>query len=138
WALFLQDDYRVRRTLTLNLGVRYERDLGLTERFNRALTGFDFNAPSPISAAAAAAYARNPIAEVPVSQFKTQGGLLFASPSHRATYNTQSHYFSPRVGFAWSLNQKTVLRGGAGVFFFPLSGGLVQTGFSTSTPLVAS
>jgi Carboxypeptidase regulatory-like domain len=138
YALFLQDDFRVRRDLTLNLGIRYDRDLGMTERYNRAIAGFAFNAPSPISAAAAAAYAKNPISEVPVSQFKTPGGLQFASPGERALYHTQAHYFAPRFGFAWSLNNKTVLRGGTGVFYFPLAGGLYQTGYSISTPLVAT
>lgn len=138
YAIFLQDDFRVRRNLTLNLGIRYDRDLGMTERYNRAINGFAFNTPSPLSDAAAAAYAKNPISEVPVSQFKTLGGLLFAGPGNRNVYDTKARYFSPRFGFAWSVNRGTVIRGGTGVFFFPLSGNLYQTGFSASTPVVAT
>jgi hypothetical protein len=139
FAVFVQDDWRACRNLTLNLGVRYERDLPTTERFNRSTSGFDLTTPSPISAAAQAAYARNPIPEVPASQFRTPGGLLFAGPDHRALYETGAAYFSPRLGFAWkpSYSGKTVIRGGAGVFFFPLGRrGIDQTGFSQSTQLV--
>ncbi|MFB3825431.1 MAG: carboxypeptidase regulatory-like domain-containing protein [Bryobacteraceae bacterium] len=138
YAFFLQDDVRVRRNLTLNLGIRHERDLALTERFNRAVNGFDFGAASPISSAAAAAYARAPIAELPASQFRTMGGLTFAGPNNRALYRTGARYFSPRLGFAWTATPKLVVRGGVGVFFFPLAGSYYQTGFTATTPLVAT
>ena len=140
YAIFLQNDSRVRSNLTLNLGIRYERDLGTTERFNRSINGFDFDTPNPISQSAAAAYALNPILEVPVGQFRTPGGLLFASPARPEVYRTKSHYFSPRFGFAWTpslLGGKTVLRGGFGVFFFGLgTTGINALGFSQTTPLV--
>jgi hypothetical protein len=142
FALFLHDDLRVRPNLTLNLGVRYERDLATTERYNRTVNGFDFTTASPIDAAARAAYARNPIAELLVSQFRAPGGLLFASDSRREVYEPRAGYFSPRFGFAWTpgaLHQKTVIRGGVGVFVFPIvTGGINQFGFSQQTSLVAS
>ena len=140
YALFLQDDLRLRPDLTLNLGLRYERDTPTTERFDRSAKGFDFETPNPISAAAGAAYARSPIPEVPASQFRTPGGLLFASASQRSLYETGAHYFSPRFGFAWKpavLGSRTVIRGGSGVFFYSLGkSGVDQTGFSQSTPIV--
>ena len=143
YALFLQDDLHVRPDLTLNLGLRYERDTPMTERFNRAVNGFDFATANPISAAASAAYARNPTSEIAAGQFRTPGGLLFASPSHRALYDTAAHNFSPRFGFAWKpsiLGSKTVIRGGTGVFFYSLPvdavAGVNQTGFSQATSLV--
>jgi len=142
FSFFLHDDFRVRPNLTLNLGIRYERDLPTRERHNRSVKGFDFTTPSSISAAAAAAYARNPIPEVPASQFRTVGGLLFAGPDNRDLFETNAHYFSPRFGFSWKpnlLGGKSVVRGGVGVFFFPFgTTGVIQTGFSQSTPVVAS
>ena len=141
-SLFLQDDLRLRASLTLNLGLRYEKELPTTERFNRSTNGFDFNSPSPISAQAAAAYARNPIPEIPPSAFKTMGGLTFASPQRRRLFETPPGVFGPRVGFAWTpgaLGGKTVLRGGMGLFYFPLDRpgtGIDQTGFSQQTPVV--
>lgn len=142
-AVFAQDDWRVTRNLTLNLGLRYERDFPTTERFNRTTVGFDFNTPNPISAAALAAYARAPIAEVPVSQFKVNGGLLFAGSGNEGVYDTHG-YFSPRFGFAWKpdlLGGKNVVRGGFGVFFASSGATSVndqQHGFSQSTSFVST
>ena len=142
YSLFVQDDFRVRPDLTLNLGVRYERDLPTTERFNRTVNGFDSTAPSPVSAAALAAYAQNPIAQIPASQFRVNGGLLFAGPGDRSVYNTTDHNFSPRVGLAWKpkiLGEKTVIRGGFGMYYFPVGAtGIYQTGFSNTTSMVVT
>ncbi|MFB3825372.1 MAG: carboxypeptidase regulatory-like domain-containing protein [Bryobacteraceae bacterium] len=141
-ALFLQDDIRASSRLTLNLGLRWDKETPTTERFNRMTVGFDPTANNSIAAAARAAYARNPIPEVPVSQFNPLGGLLFASADKRSAYETGWHNFSPRFGFAWTpaaLGGKTVIRGGAGVFFFDLGiNGIDQTGYSQSTQFVSS
>ncbi|MBV9084413.1 MAG: TonB-dependent receptor [Acidobacteriaceae bacterium] len=153
YALFIQDDWRARPNLTLNLGLRFEQDLPITERYNRATNGFDTTDPNPISAAALAAYAAD-YAKIPSSypippgQFRTPGGLLFTSPGNRDVYQTRSHYFSPRFGFSWSptaLHGKTVLRGGTGIFLVPLgvqslsgTSYVNQTGFSQSTSVVST
>jgi hypothetical protein len=143
YSLFLQDDYRARGNLTLNMGLRFERDLPTTERFNRSVNGFDFTTPNPIAKDAMAAYARNPVPGGPSpSQFLVNGGLLFANSSNRNIYQTKWGYFSPRFGFSWSpggTGGKTVVRGGAGVFVFPIgTQGLNQTGFSQSTPILGA
>ncbi len=140
WAFFLQDDWRARRDLTLNLGIRLERDVPPTERWNRVTNGFDFNTANPIQARASAAYDRAPIPEIAAGQFRTPGGLLFADSNRRKVFDTEPVYFSPRFGFAWTpgmLGGKTVLRGGAGVFLS--SYGVPspqQPGFSQETLLV--
>ncbi|HWB83940.1 MAG TPA: TonB-dependent receptor [Bryobacteraceae bacterium] len=142
YAFFVQDDFRPTSTLTLNIGLRYERDMPTQERYNRSVNGFDFSTASPINAAAQAAYAKNPIPQVPVGQFDAIGGLTFASPNDRGLYDTGAHNFSPRFGFAWSpaaLGGRTVFRGGLGVFFDSVGVSSVnQTGFSASTPIVAT
>ncbi len=137
YAFFVQDDYRVRSNLTLNLGIRYERDVPTTERFNRTTVGFDPNVASPVDAAARAAYARSPIAEVPVANFKAVGGMLFASSSQRSVYDTNG-YVSPRFGFAWTPGfvKRTSVRGGVGLFLGPLDPSLQQPGFSQTTNIV--
>ena len=142
FALYAQDDYRVRSNLVLNIGLRYDKDLPTTERYNRSVNGFDPAASSPISAQAQAAYAANPIAERAAADFRTPGGLLFASGQNRQVYNTNSHYFSPRFGFAWTPNLgggKTVVRGGYSIFVFPIiTGGVNQLGFSQTTDVVST
>ena len=64
-GVFVQDDWRVSRKLTLNLGLRLEVEQAMTEADDRNLAGFDTTAASPIEAAGQAAYARNPIPEIP-------------------------------------------------------------------------
>ena len=91
YAFFLQDDYRVKSNLTLNIGLRAEHETGTTERFDRSVNGFNESAASPIAAAAQAAYARNPIAEAP--QFKVNGGLTFAGDGTRLIYRTPAVTF---------------------------------------------
>ena len=138
-AVFVQDDWRVKTNLTLNLGIRFEHDFPGTERFNRSLSGFDLTTPNPIAAQAMAAYAQHPDPALPVGQFKVPGGPLFAGPSNPNIYNPQSKMFSPRFGFAWTpKGGKTVIRGGTGVFMFPLGSAsyVNQPGFSQSTSVV--
>ena len=145
YAFFVQDDWRAARNLTLNLGLRWEHETPTTERYNRATNGFDPTAVNPVSAPAAAAYANNPILQVPASQFRALGGLNFASASHPDLYNSDSYIFSPRFGFAWvpkALGGKTVIRGGLGVFasYTGIYGAvnLNQQGFSQTTQFVAT
>jgi hypothetical protein len=143
-AFFVQDDFRVRSNLSLNVGLRLEHEIATTERYNRSVSGFDFNSPSPISAAARAAYSNNPLPELPAAQFVVNGGLLFPSSSRRSLFQTPAVNVGPRFGIAWSpevLGGKTVIRAGTGVFFFPIAGvgtGVDQTGFSQQTSLVSS
>jgi hypothetical protein len=141
-AVFIQDDWRLRSNLSLNLGLRFEHEFPTTERFNRSVDGFDATVASPIAAAAIAAYAAHPIPQIPPSQFKVPGGLTFAGSSQPDIYRTASHIFSPRFGFAWTpsgAGGKTVIRGGTGVFVFPLGAtGVNQPGYSQTTSVVPS
>src|SRR5439155_339362 len=65
-ALYVQDDWRLSSRLRLNAGLRYEREGGITERFDRSIGGgFVFDAKLPFSDLAEAAYARSPLPELP-------------------------------------------------------------------------
>src|SRR6185503_10767352 len=118
-GIFFQDDWKVNQKLTLNLGLRYELEGATTERYNRNIRGFDPTVSSPIEAAAKAAYAANPITEIPAASFSVKGGLLFADADHRGFWDPDKNNFQPRIGFAYQLNQETVLRGGFGVYMIP-------------------
>jgi hypothetical protein len=107
YAFFVQDDWKVSKKLTLNIGLRYELETPYTERYNRAESGLDFGATLPVS----------------VPGYNLKGGLLFAgvngNPRTIAHYDTNN--FGPRFGLAYQIGAKTVLRGGYGLFYSAIS-----------------
>ncbi|MCL5745851.1 MAG: TonB-dependent receptor [Acidobacteria bacterium] len=116
YAGYVQDDIRLSNTFTLNVGLRYETESPYTERRNQ-LAWFDFNQPSPLSN----------------SQFPNlTGGLHFAGTSgdDRYVFDWEKKHFAPRAGFAYTVRPKTVIRGGAGLFYAPLENALGGEGFS--------
>ncbi len=143
YALFLHDDWKLTRSLTLNVGLRWEYDTPPLERFDRSTRGFDFQTANPVEPLARAAYAAAPIAELPAAAFRAQGGLLFAGVggAPRGLYEPDRNNFNPRLGVAYQLSPRTVLRAGFGIFFTPLGSDRVnagQQGFSRRTTLVPS
>lgn len=117
-----QDTWRVSRKLTLTLGLRMEYELGPTERYNRSLTYFDPKLELPISAAAQAAYARNPLPELPASQFVVRGGTVYAGQNGAPRRLWRNELmFLPRLSAAYQWNAKTVVRGGYGSYFDTLN-----------------
>lgn len=142
YGFYIQDDWRLTKKLTVNLGLRYEYDSPVTERYNRAVTGFAFNETNPISAQATANYARNPIPELPVSAFQVKGGLMFAGVNGGRNYwQGEKNNFMPRIGLAYQVDPKTVVRAGYGMFYNSigvLMTNTIVTGFSQSTPIQAS
>jgi hypothetical protein len=143
WALHIQDDWKVTRKLTLNLGLRYEVESPLQERYNRSVRGFDPNAALSIAAAAQEAYAKNPTSEVPASAFKVAGGLTFAGVNGQPSgvWNRDANNFMPRVGLAYSVTPKTVIRAGYGIFYSFMGvrrGDVIMSGFSFTTQVNAT
>jgi carboxypeptidase family protein len=137
-GLFFQDDWKVTKRLSLNLGLRWEMESPTTERYNRNVRGFDFTSPSPIEAAARTAYAANPIPQVAADAFHATGGLLFANEDNRGFSQADNNNFQPRIGLAFELTPKTVLRGGFAIYSVPfyIDDDVNQPGFSQPTQIV--
>jgi Carboxypeptidase regulatory-like domain len=134
-GLFVQDDWRFSSRLTLNLGLRLEINGGMSEVDDRNLAGFDTVTPNPIQAQAQANYALNPIPEIPVASFKVPGGLQFAN----GPANNTATKLLPRGFAAYSLDQRTVVRGGLGLFSYDyFFENINQAGFSQATPILVT
>jgi len=140
YAWYGQDTWRVARNLTVTLGLRMEYEQGPTERYDRAIAYYDPTLTLPITAAAQAAYARNPLPEVPANQFQVLGGSVYAGKNGASRRLWASELmWLPRASLAWQVNNKTVIRGGYGVFFDTLNSmnqGPDQSGFSRATNTV--
>ncbi len=139
---YLQDDWRVTPKLTLNLGLRLEHETPVTERYNRAVSGFDSSATNPISAVALANYAANPMPGLPVADFAVRGGLTFSGGGNgRGFWKGQPIEVMPRLAFAYQADGKTVVRGGYGIFYDTIGvyrSPAIQTGYSATTSVLAS
>jgi hypothetical protein len=102
-SLYFQDDWKITRKLTLNLGMDYSLEYPITERYNRKMW-FD------------------PAASLPISQtvgMPLVGGFHFADNDTRSPYDLYKKQFGPRAGFAYQLMPKTVIRSGFGLFWIP-------------------
>jgi hypothetical protein len=141
YGAFIQDDWKLTPRLTLNIGLRYEYESPMTERYNRVVRGFDRTDQNPIAAQAIANYAAHPITQIPVSQFQVLGGLKFTGPGNSQLWSGQSVNFMPRIGLAYQIDSKTVVRGGYGIFYDTIGVNrtpAIQTGFTATTPIQAS
>ncbi len=100
WGFFVQDDWKITRKLTMNLGLRYEFDVPRYELQNRT-SYWDLSADAPIK----------------VPGYTLKGVFKFNSDSNRSPFDKDLNNFAPRLGIAYALNSRTSLRAGAGIFY---------------------
>jgi hypothetical protein len=113
-AGFIQDNWRVAPNLTLNLGIRWETHTPRLDANDRQ-NGFDLGAINPVS--------------------HTPGVVTFAGRDGlpRSIYNGDYNNFGPRVGLAWRVLKKMVIRSGYGIAYAgPQVGNSATAGFQTA------
>jgi uncharacterized protein (DUF2237 family) len=123
-AIYLQDDFHLAANLVINLGIRYDGESPYTDR-NNELNYFDPTIASPATNA---------------SFPNLKGGLAFAATGDtpRTVYTRQHNNVVPRVGFAYSPDSLTSVRGGFGISYAPLEVANNAVGFSPSLGFASS
>jgi len=115
-GMYFQDNWKVTPKLTLNLGLRYELAPGFVENYDHmtivSWTWDNSFHPIWVRVGQGGFYDGNPPVPLPAS-FPTARDGRFG----RRSWKTATKQFAPRVGIAYSLNSKTVIRAGAGMFF---------------------
>ncbi len=106
YAMYVNDTWRVSDRLTLDLGLRYEIAQPETERFNR-IDWLNPGVTSPLQ-----------VPGLPT----LNGGMEFAGNNQRTPLDTQFSNLGPRIGLAYKITDKTVLRAGYGMFYSPSIG----------------
>lgn len=122
YGLFLQDDWRITNRLTVNLGLRWDYESPISERFDRQNRGFDWQGQSPLQ----------------VPGINLRGRLLFTDENNRLPFKRDLNNLQPRIGVAYQWTSKTVFRGGWGISYLPTFDIGQFNGFSMDTPYVAS
>jgi hypothetical protein len=124
-APWIQDDWRVNDKLTLNLGFRWDINGSVTEENDMLNYAFDPTIVNPVSAR--------------VGQ-QVMGGIRFVgvdgAPDRPWKLDKNNYQF--RVGTAYAVNEKTVLRAGYGKYFLNPTGQGNNAGFALSTPIISS
>jgi carboxypeptidase family protein len=131
-APWVQDDWKISSRLTLNLGFRWDFNSPVGEKNNQLNYIFDPTLTNPVTSRMnAAAFP----AFVPV-----KGGLTFVGVegNPERPWKWDMNNIQGRIGAAYQLNDKTVLRGGYGRYYLNPTGQGFNNGFSISTPFISS
>jgi hypothetical protein len=114
-AFYFQDDWKLSSKLTVNLGLRYEWSTPYNERHDK-IQFSNFTGDSGISLPYNVSSPYPGLADLLDRTGDLVGTTIFAGPGHR-NLPVDRHNWAPRVGFAYALNSKTVIRGGAGIYY---------------------
>lgn len=131
YAPFLQDDWRITQRLTLNLGIRYDLNLPPVERHNQSNYTFDTTTTNPVN---------SQVDQSLLPNGPLLGGMTFVGVdgNPKAFYAATLTNVQPRFGFAFQVDNNTVLHGGFGIMYRNPSPGPNRTGFSRQTQFVSS
>ncbi len=127
YGAYIQDNIRMSSKLTINVGLRWERELGLQEVNNGMVVNFDTTAVNPLAAG--------------VTGILPTGVVQYAGNGKNSVGNPYPNKWGPRVGLAYQVDSKTVIRGGYGIFWAPqfaLGAPIATPGYNAETSYIAT
>lgn len=140
WGFYFQDDIKLTRNITLNLGMRYEYETAPAEETRQLQRYLDLNNPIPELSSLKMPSTVTSLATVP---YKFNGAMVFTDGSNPRMYSAPKANWLPRAGIAIRLNDRTALRAGWARYGVPIlalhpeTGGLPRYGFSQTTDMLA-
>jgi hypothetical protein len=123
YGTFINDDFKVSRNLTINMGLRYEFEQAYRDPEDRLTRPLDLNSPIPEMQGANAPAMPAELAQYYKGPTVFNGAFQFADSSNRGQWNSGKGGFSPRIGMAYRINDKTSFRAGYGRYLTPWTGG---------------
>ncbi len=138
WGFFFQDDIKLSRRITLNLGLRYELETAPSEYSRMYSRTLDLNNPIP-ELQGGVVKMPSEVTSIYKGQFKYNGAWIYTDDSHPGVFDSQKKVFLPRIGAAIRINDITSLRVGYArysvpwVTIFPETTRWPKDGFSRST-----
>ena len=130
---------RLTRNITLNLGLRWERETAPLEETRQLLQTLDLTNPIPELQSLSMPSQVTSIAQIP---YKFNGAAVYTSNSNHRMYDAPWNIFLPRAGIAVRINDRTAFRAGYARYAVPWvavhaeTGGLPTNGYSQSTPVL--
>ncbi|HTB15180.1 MAG TPA: TonB-dependent receptor [Bryobacteraceae bacterium] len=128
YGLYIQDDFRVTAKLTVNVGMRWEHEPGVYEQNNGMIVNFNGSVANPLAAG--------------LTGISPKGEVVYAGNGNKTTVgDPYASKWGPRVGVAYQVAKKTVVRAGYGIFFAPqfaLGSPIATVGYNQTTPYIAS
>jgi hypothetical protein len=134
WGGFVQDDWKVTSKLTLNLGVRYEWFSPTGETYDAQANFVPGNPFSSAEYIIPAARQNNPVLSPSFNQLLQKDGikLVYTNQYGSGLTNVQTGNFAPRLGIAYRVSDRWVVRAGYGIYYgaFENRGGDPSLGYN--------
>ena len=138
-ALYAQDNWHLTHRITLNLGLRWERETAPMEEQHMLVQTLDLTQQIPELSGSNAPVMPSAVTNIANIPYLFNGAMVYTSAAHPRMYSAPWSNFLPRLGIAYRVNDKTAIRAGYArfavpwVMIHPETGGLGVNGFSQST-----